>query len=107
MQRFKGTVFALEPETIVIDYLQPKHVNAEGKVCHGPDAKHLSQLRHQLPPHLSHECRQYCAKLFQENPDISIAAVLTSKNAMPHAYSRLLAPNAYIIVNMQVTRNAL
>ena len=78
-RRFKASVYAPHPDTAVIDYYVSKHINAEGKVCHGPDAEHLVALRHQLPPHLSHECREYCMNLFEENPDISTAAVLTSK----------------------------
>ena len=72
-------MYAPHPDTAVLDYYESKHINAEGKVCHGPDAEHLVALRHQLPPHLSHECREYCMNLFEENPDISTAAVLTSK----------------------------
>ena len=81
MQRFKGTVYAQEPETIVIDYYQPMHVNAEGKICHGPGAEHgVVQPKHLLPPHLSPECREYCAKLFREDPDVDLSAVLASKD---------------------------
>ena len=70
----------LEPDYAVIDYYQPNHMNEAGDICHGPESHNLLDMRHELPPHLSKEARNFVTELITHQPDISTSHVVTSKS---------------------------